>query len=316
MVKPRFYEYMLVGPTGQIGRHIFRRLVRTADICVLTHRPIYTPAQMLAYRAELNALVTPVQANSFGVWRGAPHEWNEQIVVKHVINAAGITSFGATSRDYVQNNVQLTEMLARYSQSVGATLHQLSSFSVAYGYQGQLAEDSPPVQHGDGMNLYTLSKVVSEATAKLTCDSTRIYRICDVVPDGSRMAEDFRRSHWIALALKYARYSIPNDYPLRICTAAEAADAVCALAEKDSGQMHHILGLEYAWLELISSLVGQPVAVSDSIKQIVRSLVCSPPLASTIGDQLTRSVLERLGIQYSRLNEAYWSQYASQAMLK
>jgi nucleoside-diphosphate-sugar epimerase len=311
-VKP---DVVLLGATGQIGRHILRLLVGRATVAVVMRRTSRKQAI-----DDLRAAV----GNDAG-WLDSVHvilgDSNSADLsdAPHIINASGLTTLSGPPEPYWEANVRATVRLAHHAATTGAHLHLLSTIAVADCRHDDLTERDAPRPHPD-QGTYVLSKCLSEllAEAVLPPERLSVYRTADVVPPMDRVSRDIRRNHWITVLLgtdaaaycprlaRFQFYAAPAD---------QMASAVLTLLERDAGRRYHLFGHKYDWSELARGLdhADVPAARMALGRRVAALLDTDPPISARAVQQETLQILHTAGFGWRQPNTHYWQRLAAQS---
>jgi nucleoside-diphosphate-sugar epimerase len=282
MKSDRYYDYWLVGSTGQIGRYLLPELQNKGTVSVADPRKDDFP------------------------------------VAEHIVNAAGCTKLGLPDvNEYWNNNILLAVKLARYASHIGASFHQLSSVAVAEFKSRVLRESDEPIP--DERQLpYSMSKVLVELATRAVNPYTVIYRVGDVVPPLEDMSKNWRRNHWLSVLFSQGKAGFdlfPEDYGVWLSETKELAHSIRLLLHRSS-PTYHVLGCRYNISELREAAL--PVFLpSQPVIQWMTEIVLHGPEASMVdNDGETPGLLRLDNFKYTRLDKHYWEEFAKSSVWK
>jgi len=304
------YDAMILGPTGQVGRHILRELMqRTSSIVAVMRRSSVYEAQ-----DDLDTLgIGDVSCVDIVLGDAVDCDLPD---ARAVFNAAGNTNLSAGIQEHWAPNVLLNTRLATYCSDRVVPYHYISTVSTALFRRYHLLETNDPIPDVR-MTPYTLTKVLGElaATSIVPPPLLRIYRICDVVPDLLRLEHDWRRDHWLSIltwAGKRAFDEIPHTRDFYLATGSEVGKAIVTLAHREhTVSRFHVIGNRY-YAGYLASRSDMHITSNKAVQygqQVARMLYRGEAWKWPIDGDSTRLYLESLGVTYQRLNDDYWTAF-------
>jgi nucleoside-diphosphate-sugar epimerase len=284
MVMTFSYDFMVAGATGQIGNLLVENLETFGTV----------------YRLSRTSRVFPL--------------------VKHVVNAGGFTKFNNDVGSYWEDNLRLSIRLATHAKDTGARYHQLSSEAVAEYRSDVLPETVEGPIANPRMIDYALSKVMVELAVRTIVPAHRlsIYRCSDVVPPVGRLAEQWRRDHWLAILFGAGKegFRPVDDFPVWIAHVDDMARALSILIRYPGTGAYHLLGRIHRWREFHEQAVdlSRPSALSRLVPKVEEVIRISPPLATCIDQATTSHTLKTLGFTWADRSVDYWREFATMAV--
>lgn len=304
----RTYDYLLTGPTGQVGRYLLRLLTQLGSVAVVMRR-----CSVQAAWTELETLGLDMKSSNLHIILGDLNTC-ELPSARHIVNAAGFTSFAGRPTDYWKSNIMVAVRLAHHARRIGATFHQLSSVAVAEFRSDVLTEvkEAVPDEH---QLLYSTSKVFVELAVSSILPTTRIFRIGDVVPPICNFDRDWRKTHWLPILFRCGKQGFdyaPHTYKVWLGDTSEVAKAIIHLMDAP-GHRHHVLGNPYSWATFRKNAMSEGVS-SPGLAKWMTDIILHGPEADMVDDTATRLVLAKGGFTWSKLNDNYWRSFAERSV--
>ncbi|WP_117210550.1 NAD-dependent epimerase/dehydratase family protein [Allorhizocola rhizosphaerae] len=303
------YDWLLVGPTGQVGRCVLRRLAGTGRLAVLMRRTSTAQAS-----AELRAMLGERQPLP-DIVLGDVHT-ADLPVCDSIIHAGGHSLLVGSHEAYFTGNVLTTVRLAERARETGAHLHLLSSVMVAMTSDRPVRETDPALPH-PGQTRYALSKCLSELAAEriVPPDALSIYRTADTVPDPRYLAADTRANHWLTLLLGAGAAGECRSGPQRRIWAVpgdELGQALRGLIRSRNPGRFHLVGASYPMPTIREAGNGVTGGGLSRLGRRLAALADGFPVPC-LDDTHTRQVLASLGVTWRTLDDDYWRCYAEEA---
>jgi thioester reductase-like protein len=304
-------DFLVVGATGQIGRHIVREAAKLGSVIVaMRRRSSFAARNDLALALGEVASVLEGQLEVV-VGDAAVIDFPN---TRHIINACGLTKFSGPFDAYWRSNVLTAVNLATHAAAAGAHLHHLSTISVAVGRPSRLTEADLPTP-SSRQSAYSYSKVLAElAVLRLMGDKLSIYRVPDVVPPVGRIAEEIRRDHWLTLVAGTGCVdTLPPGYRFHAVATDEIASTVLSLAMGGDTGCYNLFGPVYE-LRVIAGKATTPSAHALRVASQVGKLVTSGvPLPDLVDQATTMDRLAAINIRWSGLDDRYWAEFVAVA---
>ncbi|MEZ0362306.1 SDR family oxidoreductase [Mycobacterium sp. pUA109] len=245
-------RYVVTGGTGFIGRRVVSQLLATrpdAEVWVLVRRGSLGRFEKLAagWGARAKPLVGDLTAADLGLTDAVITELG---AVSHVVHCAAIYDLTAGEAEQRAANVDGTRAVIGLARRLDATLHHVSSISVAGDFRGEYTEDDFDV----GQRLptpYHQTKFEAELLVRSTPGLRyRVYRPAVVVGDSRTGEMDkvdgpyyfFPVLAKLAVLPRFTPMALPDTGRTNVVPVDYVVDALVALmhAEGCDGRTFHL----------------------------------------------------------------------------
>jgi len=272
-------RYLIIGASGFIGRHLYRRLGPDAAIATYHHHPFTGGVPFDATTMRLSALLPQGK-------RGITHAF-----IFH-----GITSFEACARDPVGTakiNVDSVRNLVDELIAYGITPVFASSDAVFDGSKGWRTEEDP----ANPITSYGRQKVLIEEYLSAKCPEAVVVRISKILSTDPQVNDML--GEWIGALEAGAEIRCAHDHVFSPADIEDINSALVGLAEKGLRGLFHVCGpVPISRIDLLRTLVSEVGRYRNTTSQIItcslRDFAASEPrpLNTSMSPQKLYSALD------------------------